>query len=475
MKMLARILVFLLLLAAPAGAQFADQRTWGGTASGTNAITISIPNYPSNVAGVPLRFKAAATNTGAMSLTINNGGALIGPTTMQRHDGASLVGLTGGEIVNGRIYEVVYDGAVYQINIPSGMRRIDRATSYTVTPGDCGTVQNLNGSGFYTVTIGAATGFPIDCELTFINPGSSARGRGMVVSGRTTMTLWQNQSQKYVNDNSGWRADPEYQIAHYDPNFFIDPILGSDDPAVTDGQSTGTGAYLTVQHANDVTRKFFFLFNGANATLRCNGVNYNQKTGIFGLVANAHIFAVLGDSAHPENCTFNITGGGSIWDVQDYGVLVINGIGLGSSDNAGTTGIVGRQHAIIDIDNMQWGSNINGTGVSLVNSSSASFTGEMRFVGNMIQLIGSSSGSSMTTSAVTYTVPPAVNVNISFWATANLTGTISMANITWNIPGATVAGRIGACDQNAVMNFGVTVFPGSLLPIQASNGCVHVP
>jgi hypothetical protein len=67
--MVCRLIVFFALFAvlffgAACEQQFPDQRTYDPSPTGTNSLAITIRNYPSHIAGVPLRFKAANDNTG---------------------------------------------------------------------------------------------------------------------------------------------------------------------------------------------------------------------------------------------------------------------------------------------------------------------------------------------------------------------------------------------------------------------------
>lgn len=76
-------------------------------ASGTaNAITATY-NMQALTVGQPLAFRATATNTGAATFNPDSLGAL-----QIQYKGANL---TGGELISGGIYEVRYDGALYQL------------------------------------------------------------------------------------------------------------------------------------------------------------------------------------------------------------------------------------------------------------------------------------------------------------------------------------------------------------------------
>ena len=80
-----------------------------GTASGTNtqAITTS-PIAPSYYAGMRVQFKATGTNTGATNANVSS----LGAKAIQI-DGAAL---TGGEIHNGSLYVITYDGTQFQLS-----------------------------------------------------------------------------------------------------------------------------------------------------------------------------------------------------------------------------------------------------------------------------------------------------------------------------------------------------------------------
>lgn len=79
------------------------------TVTGTNAlIGTSTPPYTAYVAGMTLSFVAANTNTGAVTLDLDGLGAkniYVGSATA----------LSGGEIVAGRIVQLEYDGARFQM------------------------------------------------------------------------------------------------------------------------------------------------------------------------------------------------------------------------------------------------------------------------------------------------------------------------------------------------------------------------
>jgi hypothetical protein len=87
---------------------------WAGTAGGSggspeNALTLSpAPAIGAYAAGQAFRFKANATNSASATVNVSS----LGDKAIQNNGNA----LTGGEIVSNKLYEIVYDGAQFQLN-----------------------------------------------------------------------------------------------------------------------------------------------------------------------------------------------------------------------------------------------------------------------------------------------------------------------------------------------------------------------
>lgn len=97
-------------VSTPAHAQFVDQRTWGGTAGGSaNAQTLTIANYTSYTAGVPIRGLAVAGNTAATTLNVSS----LGARNFYRLTEDEVIPMVGGELVLGAPFEAIYDGAKF--------------------------------------------------------------------------------------------------------------------------------------------------------------------------------------------------------------------------------------------------------------------------------------------------------------------------------------------------------------------------
>ena len=189
------LFVFLALLwASVACAQFPTQREYVATTGGSgNAQTATVPNYTLNV-GVPLWIRATYSNTGAMTLNVNGTGA----QPVQKVSSSGLTALVGGEVVANQIFEVVWDGAEYELilsAVPAGVTpSVNVQTAgYTVQSTDCGnTVQmGVGGTGPITLTFPASlTGFVAYCKVVVLN-GDTARLKPVVnVSGLTSSRPW---------------------------------------------------------------------------------------------------------------------------------------------------------------------------------------------------------------------------------------------------------------------------------------------
>lgn len=150
-RLLAAALVALLAL-APARAQFADQATWGGTATGTNAqaITISNAGALADLLGVHLKF-IPGNNTGATTLAVSG----LAATAVKRVSSAGLLALCGGEFNNTQIAEVVYDGTVFELLNPV-----------------------VKGPTYQYFTTGSGATYTTPCGATFLNIKETGGGGG---------------------------------------------------------------------------------------------------------------------------------------------------------------------------------------------------------------------------------------------------------------------------------------------------------
>jgi hypothetical protein len=91
----------------------ANNFSWGGTTGGTaNAQTITAPNF-TNVDGQIIGFIAGFTNTGPLTLSVNLGT----PINVLKDTTTGPVNLSGGEVVAGNQYQVVYVAGTGQFQL----------------------------------------------------------------------------------------------------------------------------------------------------------------------------------------------------------------------------------------------------------------------------------------------------------------------------------------------------------------------
>lgn len=81
----------------------------GGTA---NALTVALAVSPgAYVAGLGIKFKASATNTTGVTINVNG----LGTKNLYKFTAGTLGAVAAGDIVNGGIYDVMYDGTQFQL------------------------------------------------------------------------------------------------------------------------------------------------------------------------------------------------------------------------------------------------------------------------------------------------------------------------------------------------------------------------
>jgi len=84
-----------------------------GTVGGTgDAITLALPIAPASyTAGLGMRFKAGAGNTGPVTVNVNS----LGTKNIYKITNGTIGDLEADDIVSGGEYEIIYDGAQFQI------------------------------------------------------------------------------------------------------------------------------------------------------------------------------------------------------------------------------------------------------------------------------------------------------------------------------------------------------------------------
>lgn len=128
-----------------------------GTAGGSaNALTLTLSPAPvSYAAPMRVQFKASATNSGAATINVNS----LGVKNIYKVASGSIVALAAGDIVNGGMYELMYDGTQFQLlRSGGGLTQIGQGDLKTST-GTVSVVSGAVGNRNNFVLPGGAYGF----------------------------------------------------------------------------------------------------------------------------------------------------------------------------------------------------------------------------------------------------------------------------------------------------------------------------
>lgn len=162
------------------------------TGGSSNAYTLT-PNgtYSAYAQGDTFTVEANHTNTGAATLNVSG----LGAKSIRFPDNALL---TGGEIVSGGVYMLVYDGSVFQITNPSGGSLPNGGDKFSINPG--GAVSSPGG------TFGFNFGNTVSSSATVtqdVDAASGGRWIGVVLVGSTQVSNSNNREDAiiYITDD----------------------------------------------------------------------------------------------------------------------------------------------------------------------------------------------------------------------------------------------------------------------------------
>lgn len=138
----------------------------GGTA---NALTVSLPYAPLIYgAGLRLKVKATATNTGAATINVNG----LGVKNIFKVAAGAIGNLIAGDLINGVIYELNYDGTQFQLlGSAGGLLSVSQGNLNT----SVGSVSTSSSSFVQFILAGGAYGFFPSFGITAIGAFMSSR------------------------------------------------------------------------------------------------------------------------------------------------------------------------------------------------------------------------------------------------------------------------------------------------------------
>lgn len=184
----------------------------GGTG---NAITITLPISPGSYAGgLKFRFKATANNSGATTINVNG----LGAKNLQKYTAGTLGALASGDIVNGGVYEVVYDGTQFQLLTiqRAGITSVSQGNLNTSTQAFSATPATLLGGAIYyynsaIVMSGGSYGFRL-ASGSAVAP-LSGWWEADTLGGSYSATAWSNSTGQVVNGNQRYiTSSPPFEL-----------------------------------------------------------------------------------------------------------------------------------------------------------------------------------------------------------------------------------------------------------------------
>lgn len=253
----------------------------------------------------------------------------------------------GGAIISAAMQPVVAAATLDQARALMGVAvpTLQVTTTYVVTQANNRQVLNLVGAAFYTVSLGAASGYSNTFWVILFN--GDTRGKSISIPGHASFILWPTQWVWVFQDGTGtswlvtnpgrWQSDTAI-------NFFVNPTTGSDN---NDGLAT-TGAFQTIQHAVNIVQSHgdgSFTINLANGTYNVgSGVVCSQQ------VVGADGFNIIGNVATPLNVIIQATNGGNCFFALDAAILNVQGVTV-SAVSGSANGFITARGAVLNIGN----------------------------------------------------------------------------------------------------------------------------
>lgn len=175
----------------------------GGTVGGTaNAITVTHSTAVTSVLGSTVSFTATATNTSAVTLNVDSGGA----TNVRKGDGT--VALEANDIVNGGTYHVYHDGTQWRLgprgSVPFPSRFLAVRRMYL--DGDSKRLDYMTPEMFWTRWGAGETSRPqiytVEGEHFIFQPQSDSSYFGKILYYRRFAALSADADTNWIIDNA---------------------------------------------------------------------------------------------------------------------------------------------------------------------------------------------------------------------------------------------------------------------------------
>lgn len=217
--------------------------------------------------------------------------------------------------------------------------RLAKTAAYTVTNSDKAETIALGGSAFYTLTLGAASGYDANFQIRVLNE-DTGRGKTIACNGISSFILWPGQTATVYAQNNVWIVDRpnRYRVPNSSQTLYVDTTNGND---VNDGMATGSGnAVKTIFQAmvNIGARQFDFDASiGGQLLIQLAAGTYAEEIHwpgqLVGGAGNATV-KIIGNSASPASYILQ-GANGVVVNTFDGAVLELEGVTLGGSGTIG--------------------------------------------------------------------------------------------------------------------------------------------
>lgn len=346
---------------------------------------------------------------------------------------------------------------------------VSKTAAYSIVNADKGKTFYFAGSAYYTITVGAASGFDSDFQCRVVN--TDARGKLMAVNGITNFILWPLQTVTLVNTGSAWTLDP--RNVRWIPNSAVTFYVNSGGSDSNDGLATGTSnAFATIQHAVDVVHQVVDTGNSFPTIQLDNGTHsVAAGVGIYYPLVGSTQMLISGSTAAINNVIVTCSAGGNCFIVRDGSVVSVSGLTI-STAGSGSTALAASQGAVLDTVGKCWLTAFaSGAHFSASTWASINIGADYDLTSNVSSHLTATFGAYINYGSFTVNLPA---ITFTIWATAANGGYISAGGVPMTFTGAGAgAGSTGQkynSSNNAVITSSTTVFPGATAGAVSTGG-----
>lgn len=298
---------------------------------------------------------------------------------------------------------------------------------YTVVNSDKGSLLDLTGPAFYTVTLNAPSGYDANFSIYIVN-SDTARAKTMAFSGLSNFFLWPGQSIIVVRDNNTWTVHGRSRFLSTGYTFYVDNVNGS---ATNDGLAPGAGGAINSFINIQTLAQQNLDPQGGSVSIQVaqTGVNYTETLTWFGGGGSYFLYSIAGAPGQ----TVVISGSHA---VKDYAAVGFNNITF--TPTQGNTSITVDQCGIVDVN-------------STVTFSAGGTVGLMSSAnGGVINLVGN---------GCTFNLGGAPS---AFVFNATSTGIINCTGISLNFStGGSMTSAFAVVSSSGILNISGTTFSGA--------------